>query len=85
VPEKFFVRRKIHRDVIINELRPLCKVPVILVIFLIKFSLRIFEIFSNIKFKENPSSGSERCFMRTDRETDMTKLITAFRNFLESA
>jgi hypothetical protein len=43
-----------------------------------KFSRRIFEKYSNIKFHENPYSGSRvvQC-----GQTDMTKLIVAFRNF----
>jgi hypothetical protein len=38
--------------------------------------------YSNIRFYENPSSGSQviPC-RRTDRRTDMTKLIVAFCNF----
>jgi len=36
----------------------------------------------NIKFHENPSSGSRVVACgRTDRQTDMTKLIVAYRNF----
>jgi hypothetical protein len=45
----------------------------------LKFSRQIFEKYSNIKFHENPSSGS-RVF-HADRQTDMTKLTVAFRNF----
>jgi len=50
------------------------------------FSRQIFEKFSNIKFHENPSSGSRvvPCG-RIDGRTDMTKLIVAFRNFAERA
>jgi len=38
----------------------------------------MFEKYSNITFHENPSSGSQvvACV-----QTDMTKLIVAFRNF----
>jgi hypothetical protein len=48
----------------------------------LEFSRQIFEKNSNIKFHQNPSSGSRvvRCG-RTDGETDMTKLLAAFRNF----
>jgi len=44
----------------------------------LEFSRQIFEKFSNIKFHENPSSGSQvvPCV-----QTDMTKLIAAFRDF----
>jgi hypothetical protein len=41
----------------------------------------MFEKSSNISFHENPSSGSRvvACEI-TDRQTDMTKTIAAFRN-----
>jgi len=44
--------------------------------------LGFFEKHSNIKFRENPFSGSRvvPCG-QTDGPTDMTKLIAAFRNF----
>ena len=43
----------------------------------------IFERFSNIKFHGKPYRGSELLHAdgRTDVETDMSKLIVAFRNF----
>ena len=44
----------------------------------IEFSRQIFEKFSNIKFHENPSSGS-RAFVPCGR-TNMTELIVAFCN-----
>ena len=51
---------------------------------LIKFEIsqQIFEKFSNIKFHENPSSGSRvvPCG-QTDGPTVTTKLIVVFRNF----
>ena len=47
----------------------------------LEFSRQIFEKDSDLKFHQNPSSGS-RVFPceRTDGRTDMTKLIVAFRN-----
>jgi hypothetical protein len=39
------------------------------------------RMYSNIKFRENPSSGSRVLCGRTDGRTDMKKLIVAFRNF----
>ena len=57
---------------------------------LIKFSGQIFEKSSNIKFIDNPYSGRELFHAdrrmegrtdtrrQTDKQTDMTKLITAF-------
>jgi len=49
------------------------------------FSPQIFESYSNIKFHENPSSGSRvvPC-AQMDGRTDMTKLIVAFCNFVEA-
>jgi hypothetical protein len=47
----------------------------------LEFSVQFLEKYSNIKFYENPSGGEPRCFMRTNRRTDMPKLIVAFRNF----
>ena len=53
-------------------------------------SRQIFEEILDIKFYQNPSSGSRvvpcgrthgRTDRQTDRRTDMTKLIIAFRNF----
>jgi hypothetical protein len=41
-----------------------------------EFSQQIFEKISNIKFHQNPSTGSP-----ADRQTDMKKLKVAFRNF----
>jgi len=47
----------------------------------LEFSLQVFEKYSNIKFHENPSSES-RVVPRgqTDKQTEMAKLIDAFRN-----
>jgi hypothetical protein len=51
-------------------------------LMILEFSRQIFEKSSNIKFHENPYSGSRVVPSgRTDRQTDMTKLIIAFRNF----
>jgi hypothetical protein len=47
-----------------------------------KFSRQIFEIYTDFKFHENPTSGSGDVICgRTGGETDMVKLISAFRNF----
>jgi hypothetical protein len=45
-------------------------------------SRQIFEKYSDIKFLENPSSGSRvvPC-ERTERQADMTNLIVAFGSF----
>jgi hypothetical protein len=52
----------------------------------LEFSRQSVEEYSNIKFHKNPSIGSQvvQCG-RTDRQTDMTNLIVAFRNFCERA
>jgi hypothetical protein len=51
----------------------------------LEFSRQIFEKKNlNIKFNQNPSSGSRvvPCGQRqTDRQADMTNLIAAFRSF----
>jgi hypothetical protein len=44
----------------------------------LEFSRQIFDKYLNIKFHENPSSGSR---VIPFGRTDMTKLIAAFRNF----
>jgi hypothetical protein len=44
----------------------------------LEFSQQIFENYSHIKFHENPSSGSR--FVPCE-QTNITKLIVAFRNF----
>jgi hypothetical protein len=50
----------------------------------LEFLRLIFEKPANIKFHEN-SSERLSCSVRTDRRTDMTKLIVAFRNFAKKA
>jgi len=55
----------------------------------LEFYRQIFETPSYIKFHENPSSRSRvvppgRTDGRKDRQTDMTKLIVAFRNFAKA-
>jgi hypothetical protein len=47
-----------------------------------EFSWHIIEKYSNIKFSENPSSGSRVVpYGRTDKQTNMTKLIVNFLIF----
>jgi len=70
-----------------------CKVPVITTFYWILNFLNGFKKkkkYSNVKFHENPSSRSRvvpcgRTDRPTDRQTDMTKPIVAFRNFCERA
>jgi len=48
----------------------------------LEFSRQIFDVFANIRFHENPCSGSRVVPCEpTDGRTDMTMLIVAFRNF----
>ena len=48
----------------------------------IEFSRQFFEKYSDIKFHENPCSGSRVVrWGQTDGRTDLTKLIFSFRNF----
>jgi hypothetical protein len=48
----------------------------------LKFSQQIFKKYSNSKFHENPSSGSQviPC-AQMDGQADMTKVVVAFHNF----
>ena len=48
----------------------------------LEFSLQISGNYSNVKFLENPNSGSR---VIACRETEMTKRIIIFRNFPKSA
>jgi hypothetical protein len=63
-----------------NVYRSSCKVPVIIVRFLmnLEFSRQNIKKYSNIKFRENPTSGSR---VVPCRRTDMRKLTVAFHNF----
>jgi hypothetical protein len=47
----------------------------------LQFSRQIFDKRSNIKFHQNPFSGNR---VVTCRRTDMTKLIVAFRIFVNT-
>jgi hypothetical protein len=77
--EPFFILRIIKRDLVINVHCLDVQYPVFLSnLNKLEFSRQIFKKPSNIKFHENPSNGS-RVVPRG--QTDMTRLIAAFRNF----
>ena len=51
----------------------------------LEFFRQIFENYSNVKFHENPSTGRQFVSCgRADGQTDMTKLIFAFRYFAKA-
>ena len=82
-PVTFLILRRIWRDITINVRRSSCKVPVILVRFWLSLKfLESFELCTDINFHENQSNGSRvvPC-RRTNRRTDMMKLIVTFYNF----
>jgi hypothetical protein len=56
----------------------------LLVLIKFKFSLQIFEKAINTKFHGNPSSGNG-CSLRTDGQTNRTKLTVAFCNFAKAS
>ena len=80
VSENFVIPRRNERGMNTNVCLSSCEVPFIL--FRSSWNLNFLNRFSkfppNIKFHENPSSGS-RIF--PCGRTDMTKLIVVFRNF----
>ena len=68
---------------IINAYWSSCKTPFVFVRF--EFCGPIFEKQRNIKIRQNPCCGSRvvQCG-QTDRQTHRTKLIVAFRNFVDT-
>jgi hypothetical protein len=81
--ETFLILRRIQRDVIINFHRSSRKVPSFLPDFnKTEFLRQIFEKYPNIFIKIRPL-GAELfpAGGQTDRRSDMTNLVVAFRNF----
>jgi len=81
--ETYFILSRTERDMISNIKLSSCKVPFIFVRFSWKLSFldRVSENPQVRKFHENLSSGSRVPCGGTDRRSDMTMLIVAFRNF----
>jgi hypothetical protein len=82
--ENFFLLNRIKRVIITNVLTQItCYTCYILV--KLALSQQIQEESSNIKFHKNPSIWSPVVQLgQTEGQTDMTKLIIAFRNFVNA-
>jgi len=83
----FLILRGNGRDIVIKVLHTSSrKVPVILVRFKNKFNFLDRLKKSNLNFHENLCSGSRviPCG-QMDRQTDMTKITIAFRNFANTS
>jgi hypothetical protein len=77
----FLILRRIRRDITINVHRSSCKMPDYSgqILMKIEFSRQMFEKYSNIKFRENPFSGSlvVPC-RRTDRHDEANFRFSQF-------
>jgi hypothetical protein len=78
--ETFLILRRTERDIIKIVCRSACKVPVIF--GKLYWNWNFLDKISNIKFHEDPSSGSRVVrHEKTDRRTYMTNLIVSLRKF----
>ena len=78
--ETFLILWRIQRDTVINVKRSSCRVSVIFLRILIKleFSRQISEKISNIKFHQNPPSGSRVLCRRTDKHDEANSRFSQF-------
>ena len=75
--------RRIQRDIAINENRSSCKSSVFSCRILMKLKVFSADFLQILKYKISWKWSRVRrvfLFVQTDRQTDMTKLIAAFRN-----
>ena len=81
--ETFLILRTTEQDMIKNVYCPSSKAPIILVRYYLNLNfLNSFLKNTQItKINENPSSGSRVHCRQADRQTDVTKLTVAFRNY----
>jgi hypothetical protein len=81
--EKFFIARRIQRDLVINVHWSSCKVPLFLSDFSKSFIFSTDFVKKSSKYKILWKSvlWGPSCSMRTDKRRDMAKLIVDFRNF----
>ena len=86
--QTFIILRRTERVMIKNVYRSSWNVPVILVRVEFSRQIKKKKKCSNVKFHKNRSSerrnvpcGRRDGQLQTDRQTDMTKLTVAFRNF----
>jgi len=84
VSEKFFILRSMERDIFINVHRSSCKVRAVIVTF--QHYMNFLNTFSKnpevSDFMKIRPVGAE--LFHADGRTDMTKLIVAFRYFVEA-
>ena len=78
---RFLILRRSHRYILFNVHRSRCKVPVIFFRILTRIFWTYFREILRHKISWKSDRWEPSCSIRTDRYTDMTKLIVASRNF----